>query len=203
MGVIQTRYGKRTAFLAPCLAALALQSSGWLRVETVDEYTGARDTRVILRAEEWPALRHTSHPDDYKGATLVVSCGDRVPSSEGRSMLLFAGEPLMPFGGEEQAYLELSFDGQGRREGSYFTIYDFGDMLVRQTGNRSSRHVAFLGTEKSPYYSPELLDKILSSQILTVRYRTFGRDERRTVTFRVAGLQAALSGVEGCDWTTK
>ena len=153
--------------------------SAWRLVETTDDLTGASDRRLILRAENWNAATAT--------ATLVVVCGDRIPSSEGRSLLFFAGQPLEPFGNE--LYAELRFDDQPRPIKAYLTILDMVDA-------HPARQVAFLGTDQSPYFSRPLLDQLMAAGKLSVTYRAYG--EVRTVSFHPTGLREALPQLPGC-----
>ena len=164
------------------LAAVRPADSAWRLVETTDDLTGASDRRLILRAEDWNAATAT--------ATIVVACGDRIPSSEGRSLLFFAGRPLEPFG-NELGYAELRFDDQPRPIKAYLTILDVGDA-------RATREVAFLGTDQSPYFSRPLLDQLMTAGKLSVTYRAYG--EVRTVSFHPAGLRQALPQLAGCHF---
>jgi hypothetical protein len=168
-------------------ATAAAQSppSAWRVVETTDELTAAgSDRRLILRADDWPAQPPTT-ADGYAGATIVVVCGDRIPNSAGRSLLFNAGQPLQPFG-NGLAYAEWRFDQDSVPLRPYLPLLD-------------SKQVAFLGEERSPYFSPRLLGRLLDAGTLTVRYRAFGGN--RTVSFHVAGLRAALAQLPGCRWT--
>ena len=161
------------------LAAARPADSAWRLVETTDDLTGAGDRRLILRAEHWNATSVT--------ATIVVACGDRIPSSEGRSLLFFAGQPFEPFGNE--LYAELRFDDQPRPIKAYLTILDVVDA-------HPARQVAFLGTDQSPYFSRPLLDQLMAAGKLSVTYRAYG--EVRTVSFHPAGLREALPQLAGC-----
>jgi hypothetical protein len=162
------------------LAAVRPAESAWRLVETTDDLTGASDRRLILRAENWNAATAT--------ATIVVACGDRIPSSEGRSLLFFAGRPFEPFG-NELGYAELRFDDQPHPIKAYLTILDVGDA-------RATRQVAFLGTDQSPYFSRPLLDQLMAAGKLSVTYRAYG--EVRTVSFHPVGLREALPQLAGC-----
>jgi hypothetical protein len=162
------------------LAAIRPADSPWRLVETTDDLTGASDRRLILRAENWNAATAT--------ATLVVACGDRLPSSEGRSLLFFAGQPLEPFG-NELGYAELRFDDQPRPIKAYLTIQDVGDA-------HPARQIAFLGADQSPYFSRALLEQLMAAGKLSVTYRTYG--EVRTVSFHPAGLREAIPQLPGC-----
>jgi hypothetical protein len=180
------------------LAATRPVDSAWRLVETTDDLTGATDRRLILRADDW---RNPSGvpADNRPGATLVLACGDRIPSVEGKSLFFFAGQPLEPFG-NEQAYAELRFDDQPRPLKTFLTILDYGDAFMTPTGRRVSREVAFLGTDQSPYFSRPLFDRLLAAGKLTVTYRAFG--EIRTVIFHLVGLREALPQLQGCRWTS-
>ncbi len=162
------------------LAAVRPTDSAWRLVDTTDDLTGASDRRLILRAENWNAATST--------ATIVVACGDRIPSSDGRSLLFFAGHPFEPFG-NELGYAELRFDDQPRPIQAYLTILDVGDA-------RPARQVAFLGTDQSPYFSRPLLDQLMTAGKLSVTYRAYG--EARTVAFHPAGLREALPQLTAC-----
>jgi len=168
------------------LAVSRPTESAWRMVETTDDLTSASDRRLILRADQWP------------GATLVVACGERLPSVDGRSLLFYAGQPLEPFGDELAA--DLRFDDQPRPWKTFFTLVDYGEPVLTPAGHRSSRQVAFLGTDQSPYFSHPLLDQLLGSGKLSVTYRAFG--EMHTAMFHLAGLREALAQLAGCRWTS-
>lgn len=177
------------------LAAVRSLDSAWRLVETTDDLTGASDRRLILRADNW---NPTGAPEVATTATLVLACGDRIPNADGKSLLLFAGQPLEPFG-NELAYAELRFDDQPRPIKAYFTIFDYGQAAVTPTGRRQGRQVAFLGTDQSPYFSRPLFDLLTTAGKLTVTYRAYGDTHR--VTFHPAGLTEALSQLAACRWT--
>jgi hypothetical protein len=177
------------------LAAVRPLDSAWRFVETTDDLTGATDRRLILRADNWSA---TGGPGVATTATLVLACGDRIPNADGKSLLFYAGQPLEPFG-NELAYAELRFDDQPRPIKAFFTIFDYGEAVVTQTGRRGARQVAFLGTDQSPYFSRPLFDQIVTATRLTVTYRAYGETHR--VTFHLAGLSDALSRLAPCRWT--
>jgi len=179
------------------LAAVRPVDSAWRFVETTDELTGATDRRLILRADNWSATG-VGAPDAVTTATLVLACGDRIPNADGKSLLFFAGQPLEPYG-NELAYAELRFDDQPRPIKAYFTIFDYGEAVVTQTGRRGARQVAFLGTDQSPYFSRPLFDQLTSATKLSVSYRAFS--ETHNVTFHVAGLSDALPQLSACHWT--
>ena len=177
------------------LAAVRPLDSAWRLVETTDDLTGASDRRLILRADNWNA---TGTPDAANTATLVLACGDRIPNLDGKSLLFYAGQPLEPFG-NELAYAELRFDDQPRSIKAYFTIFDYGEAVVTQTGRRGARQVAFLGTNQSPYFSRPLFEQLTGATKLSVTYRAFS--ETHQVTFHVAGLSDALAQLGACQWT--
>jgi hypothetical protein len=178
------------------LAAVRPLDSAWRFVETTDDLTGATDRRLILRADNWNA---TGTPDAAISATLVLACGDRIPNVNGKSLLFYAGQPLESFG-NELAYAELRFDDQPRPIKAYFTIFDYGEAVVTQTGRHGARQVAFLGTDQSPYFSRPLFDQLTSATKLSVTYRAFS--ETHHVTFHVAGLSDALAQLGACHWTS-
>jgi hypothetical protein len=177
------------------LAAVRPLDSPWRFVETTDDLTGASDRRLILRADNWNA---PGAPDAVTSATLVLACGDRIPNVDGKSLLFYAGQPLEPFG-NELAYAELRFDDQPHPLKAYFTIFDYGEAVVTQTGRRGARQVAFLGTDQSPYFSRPLFDQLTGATKLSVTYRAFS--ETHHVTFHVAGLNDALAQLSACHWT--
>lgn len=178
------------------LAAVRPPDSGWRLIEATDDLTGAIiDHRLILRAENWSPAPTPS--TEASTATLVVACGDRLPNAGGKSLLFFGGQPLEPFG-NELAYAELRFDDQPRPIKAYLTILDYGD-AVATSGRRTTRQVAFLGTDQSPYFSRPLFDQLLAAGKLSVTYRTYG--EMRRVVFRLAGLREALPQLPACTWT--
>ena len=177
------------------LAALKPLDSPWRLVETTDDLTAASDRRLILRADSWSS---GGAPDATTSATLILSCGDRIPNAAGKSLLFFAGQPLEPFG-NELAYAELRFDEQPHPIKAYFTILDYGVALLTPSGRRGTRQVAFLGTDQSPYFSRPLFEQLQSASTLSVTYRAYGATHR--VTFHLAGLQDALSQLPACQWT--
>ena len=185
--------------LAAGLSAQSPQSPGWRLVETTDDLTGATDRRLIVRADDWPSVRDTAAVEEYRRATIILACGDRMPGSEGRSLLFFAGQPLEPFG-RELGYVEFRFDGRPTPIKAFLTILDYGDAVVTATGRRATRQVAYLGTNKSPYFSPQLFSQLLAAGRLTVKYRAFGAEQ--TVSFRLSGLREALPQLPGCRWPT-
>ena len=161
-------------FIAPAAGA---QASKWRLVETQDDLSGAQDRRLILRAENWQA----------GGATLIVSCGDRVPGVDGRTLLLNGGEPLHPFGGEAAAYAEVTFDTARAAERHYWHLMDDG-----------GARLAFIGEPESPYFSEKVFARLLASATLNVRYRALGGE--RTVRFDVRGLREQLRHLPACRW---
>ncbi len=167
------------------LAAVRPLDSAWRLVETTDDLTGATDRRLILRADNWKA---TGAPAAASTATLILACGDRIPNADGKSLLFFAGQPLEPFG-NELAYAELRFDDQPRPIKAYLTIFAYG----------GGRQVAFLGTDKTPYFSRPLFDQLMSATKLSVTYRAFSESHR--VTFQLGGLSDALAQLPACHWT--
>jgi hypothetical protein len=187
-------------FLITALSAsLSAQSpaSTWRLVETTDDLTAATDRRLIVRADDWPTVQDTAAVQEYRWATIILACGDRMPGSEGKSLLFFAGQPLEPFG-RELAYAELRFDGRPAPIKAYLTILDYGDAVVTASGRRATRQVAFLGGEKSPYFSPQLFSQLLGAAKLTVTYRAYGAEQ--SVSFRLTGLREALQQLPGCRW---
>lgn len=163
----------------------ASAQSAWRLVQTTDDLTGAgSDRRLIVRADDWPATPPTT-ADGYRGATIVLVCGDRVPGSAGRSLLFNAGQALQPFG-PEFAYAKLRFDNDSTPISAYLTMFD-------------PSRVTFLGDPQNPHFSPRLFGRLLGATKLTITFRAFGGD--RMVSFHVAGLRAALAQVPACHWT--
>jgi len=154
----------------------ATQTSKWRLVESRDELTGASDKRLILRAEGWTA----------GGATLIVVCGDRIPGDAGRAVLLNAGEPLQPFGGDARAYAEVSFDGGRTSLRHYWPLFDGG-----------GARLAYVGDDRS-LFSATQFAKLLSAAAVTIRYRTLDGD--RTARFDLTGLREELRHLSGCTW---
>lgn len=167
---------------AASAAPVAAQEPKWLFIETQDELSGGpeQDRRLILRAEGWTR----------GGATLVVACGDRVPGSERRTLLFNGGEPLHPFGGEPVAYAEVTFDRRGEHAGQYWRFFGSGPS-----------HVAYVGEQRSPYFSEALFRKLLAAETVEVRYRTIGGE--RTARFDVRGFEAELRRLPGCTWPAR
>jgi len=173
------RWGRLTwSVLALAAApAVAAQASKWRLVETQDELTGARDRRLIQRAEGWTP----------GGATMIVACGDRLPGVGGRTVLLNAAEPLYPFGGDAAAYAEVSFDAGRTRERHYWKTLD-----------AAGAQVAFVGDQDSPVFSETLFGKLLAAEGVELRYRTLGGE--RVVRFQLRGLRDELRHLSACRW---
>lgn len=157
--------------------AVAAQTSTWRLVETQDELTGARDKRLILRAEGWTS----------GGATLIVACGDRLPAAQGRTLLLNAAEPLYPFGGDAAAYAEVSFDRGRSHERHYWKMLD-----------GANARIALMGDEPSPLFSDTLFTRLLGADTVAVKYRALGGE--RAIRFAVRGLRDELRHLSGCRW---
>jgi hypothetical protein len=94
--------------------------------------------------------------------------------------------------------VEFRFDGRRTPIKAFLTILDYGDAVVTPTGRRATRQVAYLGADKSPYFSPQLFSQLLAAGKLTVKYRAFGAEQ--TVSFRLTGLREALSQLPACRW---
>jgi hypothetical protein len=165
---------------------------------TADDNTGAKDTRMILRSTDWHLPKLGDDPDEYLGASLIVACGERFPSDSGRSLLLYAGEPLEPFG-DEEAYVELRLHRVGKPQKLYLPILDRGFYPLLNTGARSNRYLAFF-PGSTPYFSGKLLGSLMSADTIWLAYRTFGR--MRQVTFLVAPLRLLPDSVPQCHWPT-
>lgn len=176
----------RSAYPGWLMAALlisappaAAQTSKWRLVETQDELTGASDKRLILRAEGWTA----------GGATLLLVCGGRIAGDAGRTLLLNAGEPLQPFGGDARAYVELSRDGGRSWERHYWALVDGAGARVASADDERGR------------FPEALLVTLYAAPALIVRYRTLGGD--RTARFDLTGLQDELQHLSGCSWPAR
>jgi hypothetical protein len=187
-----------TLLALPALPVQAQTATGWRMVETTDELTATHDRRLILRADDWPKLPKNATPDEYKGATLVLACGDRLPSADSRSLLFFAGQPMEPYGGEGFGYAELRFDGKGTPVKAYMTQLNHGEAVSSPGGQRPDWYVAFLGEDKSPYFSQRLFERLLAATSLVIEYGAFGRN--RTVAFQVGGLRQSLQQLSDCKW---
>ncbi|HMA44225.1 MAG TPA: hypothetical protein VKO86_09420 [Gemmatimonadales bacterium] len=189
----------RFLLLAQLLASAssAAAQSAWRLVQTTDELTAASDTRLILREDAWPT-EPPKAADSYRGATLVVVCGHRLPSDTGRTLLFSADQPMQPFGGDF-AYVELRFDSDSQTTKAYFTTLPASGGIAVESGRSVPRYVSFLGSEQSPYFSPLIFARLLTADRVTIRYRAFSSD--RTATFHVAGLAAAVVKLTECRWT--
>lgn len=187
----------RFLLLAQLLASAssAAAQSAWRLVQTTDELTAASDTRLILREDAWPT-EPPKAADSYRGATLVVVCGHRLPSDTGRTLLFSADQPMQPFGGDF-AYVQLRFDSLPQVTKAYFTTLQASGTAA-ESGRRYTRYVAFLGSQPSPYFSLQIFDRLLAANRLTITYRAYGAD--RSASFHVAGLRAALAQLAGCRW---
>jgi hypothetical protein len=173
---------RRTGFAYAALAllgapAVGAQDSRWRLLETQDELSGARDRRLILRAENWSA----------GGATLIIACGDHIPGAEGRTLLLNGGMPLHPFGGVAAAYAEISFDAGRTSERHYWRLMDDG-----------GARVAFIGDSRSPFFSDSLFTRLIAAAAVEVRYRALGGDQ--AVRFDLRGLREELRKLPACRW---
>ena len=194
----------RSALFAAALAAgavshVAAQTSKWRLIATQDELSGAQDRRLILPAEGIPPRRHTDSPDKYRGASLVVACGERLPGDSGRTLLFYAGMHLEPFGGAEHGYAEWRFSGEPRFTETYLLLLDYGETVVQPDRTASGRHTAFLGSRAGPYYSDSTLVRLTQSERLTVRFRPLGAP-LMTVEFDLRGLREGLPQLSGCRW---
>jgi hypothetical protein len=174
------------------------QDSTFRVVSTVDDITGRQDTRIIIRGAPWPPRYQIANPDGFKGATLVIACGDRLPSDSGRTLILFAGQALEPFGAE-YAYAEARLDAGTKPQRLSFAIFDYGDVQVVPTGGHSGRQLAFIGTDHQPYFSAPFFTQLLRASSLRLTYRVIGEGSR-TVTFAVAGLRSRLDALTRCSW---
>jgi hypothetical protein len=190
------------ALVAACcavVAPLAAQDSGWRLIETQDEFSGAHDRRLILRARQLPQRTHRQSPDAYKGASLILACGERLPADSGRTLLFYGGLHLEPFGGREEAYVEFRFSHQPRRMSQYWLLFDYGESVMVPDRSPTGRHLAFIGSEGQPYYSRRFLTDLLSADTLSISYRALGR-AAQVVEFDVHGLAAALRQLTECAW---
>lgn len=189
-----TKYLSLTLLL---VAGPVAAQSGWRLVQTTDELTAASDTRLILREDAWPT-QPPKAADSFRGATLVIACGHRLPSADGRTLLLSADQPMEPFGGDF-AYVELQFDSEPRITKAYFTTSQAGGGIAVETGRSYPRYVAFLGSPQSPYFSLQIFARLLTARRLRIRYRAFGTD--RTAAFHLTGLPEAVARLTECRWT--
>lgn len=189
-----------TRYLLPVLLLAAASSATaqtmWRLVQTTDELTAASDTRLILREDAWPT-EPPKAADSFRGATLVIVCGHRLPSAEGRTLLFSADQPMQPFGGNF-AYVELRFDSDSASTKAYFTTLQAGSGIAVESGRSFPRYVSFLGSEQSPYFSAQIFARLLAANRLMIRYRAFGAD--RSATFRLTGLREALGRLSECRW---
>ncbi|HSD32216.1 MAG TPA: hypothetical protein VLB49_09920 [Gemmatimonadales bacterium] len=189
-----------TRYLLPALlltTSSAAAQSGWRLVQTTDELTAASDTRLILREDAWPT-EPPKAADTFRGATLVIVCGHRLPSAGGRTLLLSADQPMQPFGGNF-AYAELRFDSDSTSTKAYFTTLQASSGIAVESGRSYPRYASFLGSEQSPYFSPRIFARMIGATRLTIRYRAYGTD--RSATFRLTGLAEALGRLSQCRWT--
>ena len=183
--------------VAICMAQpLDGQVAGGVVVATTDEATGARDRRIIVSSTDSRPPRPGADPDEYHGSALILACGNRFPSDSGRTLLLYAGEPLEPFGNEE-AYAEIRLPAQKAIK-RYLPILDQGWFQQLNTGARSNRYFAFLGGRDSPYYDPALLAQFLTVDTIALRFRTFGQERR--ADFAVGALRQAADSLSDCRW---
>ncbi len=189
-----------TRYLLPALlltTSSAAAQSAWRLVQTTDELTAATDTRLILREDAWPS-EPAKAADSFRGATLVIVCGHRLPSAGGRTLLLSADQPMQPFG-DNLAYAELRFDSDSQVTKAYFTTLPASSGIAVESGRSYPRYVSFLGSEQSPYFSPRIFARLIGATRLTIRYRAYGTDRR--ATFRLTGLAEALGRLSECRWT--
>lgn len=187
-----TRYLSLSLLLA---AGPVAAQSGWRLVQTTDELTAAGDTRLILREDAWPA-EPSKAADTYRGATLVIVCGHRLPGADGRTLLFSADQAMEPFGGDF-AYVQLKFDSLPQATKAYFTTLQTGT-IAAESGRRYARYVAFLGSEQSPYFSPQIFARLLAASRLTITYRAYGED--RSASFHLDGLREAVTKLAECRW---
>ena len=110
----------------------------------------------------------------------------------------FGGQPIEPFG-TEFGYAELHLSSEIQTRKLYMVILDYGDAVVVPTGARATRHLAYLGTEKQPYYSDELVGAMLGADTADIEYRVIG-EEWRHATFQLGGLRTALESAPNCRW---
>jgi hypothetical protein len=189
-----------TRYLLPALlltTSSAAAQSAWRLVQTTDELTAATDTRLILREDAWPT-EPAKAADSFRGATLVIVCGHRLPSAGGRTLLLSADQPMQPFG-DNLAYAELRFDADSQVTKAYFTTLPTSRGVAVESARSYPRYVSFLGSEQSPYFSPRIFARLIAATRLTIRYRAYGTD--RSATFRLTGLAEALGRLSECRWT--
>lgn len=184
-------------FLLVALASPLAAQSGWRLVPTTDPLTQATDRQLVLRADS-VAARATDtavarHP---RIDALVVACGQRLPASAGRSLVLYTTESWQLFGAAT-GYAELRFDGRPEALPAYLTLVEYG--VPSPGGQLAPRHAAFLGAGASPYFSSRLLGRLLAARTLTVSYRGIGTTH--TLRFQVGGLREALGRLPACRWS--
>jgi hypothetical protein len=188
---------KSLAALLLVVAGPLAAQGGWRLVPTTDDFTGASDRRLVLRADSTTTLPGDTAtlPRDARDA-LVVACGDRLPGAGRRSLLIHTTVPWELYGAAS-GYAELRFDRPPQTLRTYPTLLDYG--AITPTGHVVARHVAFLGTDDSPYFSARLISRLLDARTLSITYRVVGGE--RTLSFHVEGLREALRQLSGCDWT--
>jgi hypothetical protein len=184
-----------TALLLLAAAGPLAAQAGWRMVPTTDALTGTADRRLVLRADTTPTPGDTTLSHRDRLDAIAVVCGERLPGAAGRSLLLYTTEPWQEFG-PTQGYADLRFDGRPEAVHAYLTLLDYG--VITPTGRVAPRHVAFLGSEASPYFSSPILARLLAARVLTVTYRAVGAEH--TLTFHVAGLPDALGQLSACRW---
>jgi hypothetical protein len=174
------------SLLVPCSGAAQSGDSARLRwVSTADELSGRTDTRLILSATA-------------PGPILLFVCGNRLPGDSARTMVFFAGESLFPFGGSENAYMEVRFAGEKAWHPWYWLIYVADDPQTELPLTGMSRRAAFMGSQRNAYFSTELFKRMLASDTVSIRYRAFG--DSHEVHFLTAGLAAMLRNRSDCRW---
>jgi len=184
-----------TRLLLIALSARLSAQTGWRLVRTSDELTGVADRRLMLRADTMASPADTlAHRHRFDALALV--CGERLPSSAGRSLVLFTDESWQQFGAAT-GYADLRFDGRPEAMPAFVTLIDYG--VIAPTGHVAARHMAFLGSESSPYFSRAILTRLLSARTLSVTYRAVGANE--TLRFHVGELKDALGQLPGCRWS--
>lgn len=166
-------------------AAQSRDSTRWRWVNTADELSGRTDTRLILSAME-------------PGPILLFVCGSRLPGDSGRTLLVYSGESLLPFGGSGAAYMEVRFAGEKTWHPWYWLIYDAAGPRGELPLTGMSRRVAFLGSKHNAYFSAEIFKRMLASDTVSIRYQAFG--EAHEVRFLTAGLAAMLRNRSDCQW---
>ena len=118
---------------------------------------------------------------------MIGAAGDRLPGLAGRPGLLNAAEPLYPFGGDAQAYAEVSFDGGRTHARQYWRTLDGG-----------GAQVALVGDDASPFFSEAFFTRLIAADALEVRFRALGGE--RVARFAVRGLREELRHLPGCRW---